>query len=98
LGQYNHGYLPLLEQVLHSFAPKLIINMVSPKNRVTHVTHRLQETTRGMLSINVDFLTHIPFVQEVKDSVIDLIPPVVKHPYGILAKAISQACTKLALD
>ena len=97
LGRYNHGYLALLEQVLHSFTPKLILNMVSPQNRVTHVTHRLQETARGMLSINVDFLTNIPFTQEVKDSVIDFVPPVVRHPDGILANAIKQSCTKLAL-
>jgi flagellar biosynthesis protein FlhG len=97
LERYNHGYLALLEQVLHSFTPKLILNMVSPQNRATHVTHRLQETARGMLSINVDFLTNIPFTQEVKDSVIDLVPPVVKHPDGILANAIRQSCTKLGL-
>jgi flagellar biosynthesis protein FlhG len=97
LGQYNHGYLPLIEQVLHSFTPNLVINMVSPKNRVTHVTHRLQETARCMLSIDVDFLTYIPFVKEVKESVTDLVPPVVRHPNGILADAISRSCTKLAL-
>ena len=97
LGRYNCGYLDLIEQVLHSFAPKLVLNMVSKQNRVTHVTHRLQETSRGMLSINVDYLTNIPFIQEVKDSVIDLVPPVVRHPDGILANALGQSCTKLAL-
>jgi hypothetical protein len=45
----------------------------------------------------VDFLTNIPFIQEVKQTAFDLVPPVVKHPDGILAEAVRQACTKLAL-
>jgi flagellar biosynthesis protein FlhG len=78
----------LIDTILGTFEPQVVVNMVDKPSAAGAVIERIQEVARKMLSIEVGHLGSIPFEKEVKNSALELVPSVVKYPDGAFAEAL----------
>ncbi|NTW36367.1 MAG: MinD/ParA family protein [Syntrophobacteraceae bacterium] len=79
----------LINQVIRSFTPKLVLNMVEDPSGVNSVVWRIQEVADKMLCTKVDFVGSLPLEGAAKRSARDLFPVVAKSPRGDYAKNLT---------
>lgn len=87
----------LINQVLRSFSPKLVINMVEDQSNTDAVVWRIQEVAEKMLCTKVDFVGSLPFEGEIKRSARDLVPAVARAPHGYYSLSLSRIAASLGL-
>ena len=80
--------MPLIEHVLETFRPGLVVNMISENDHVSEVVHRVQDVSQKMLTIAVDYLGSIDYQSDIKRSAQDLIPAISRDPKGNLSECI----------
>lgn len=83
----------LLLDILDSFRPKLVLNMVENRSSMPAVAERIQEVARKMLSTRVDFAGCLPFEPVVQLSARNLLPLAAtspKDPYMLHLEAIAR--------
>lgn len=85
----------LLSEIIHSFNPRLVINMVDSGVNAEAVIRRIQEVADKMLSVKVSHLGNVPYDPEVKDSALDLVPLAAKHPRNDFSDAILEIAKAL---
>jgi len=78
----------LLTEVVASFKPRLVVNMVDEGVNADAVVRRIQEVAEKMLSVQVTHLGSVPFASEVKNSALDLVPLAAKYPQSDFSNAI----------
>ena len=88
-----------MSQVVENFRSYLVVNKVP--NRllgsfdVNPIITRIQQVTKTWLSKEITYLGSISFQPEVENSMIDLVPVVVKYPKGKMAEELSAIMAKL---
>jgi len=80
--------LPLIEHVLETFRPGLVVNMISENDNVSEVVNRIQDVSQKMLTVAVDYLGSIDYQSGIKRSAQDLIPVISRDPEGNLSECI----------
>ena len=80
--------MPLIEHVLETFRPGLVVNMISENDNVSEVVNRVQDVSQKMLTVAVDYLGSIDYQSDIKRSAQDLIPAISRDPKGNLAECI----------
>lgn len=88
-------HLHLIHQILKSFNPYLIVNMVNADSNYKDVVTRIQDVSQKMLSIEVKHLGNFSFEHEVKNATNQLRPVLAKYPRGNFAKQMNGMITKL---
>lgn len=97
--QEQPDHLPFMNEVVENFRSYLIVNKVP--NRllggfdVNPIITRIQQVTKTWLAKEVTYLGSISFQPEVENSMIDLVPVVVKYPKGKMAEELSAIVTRL---
>lgn len=89
--------LPLIEQVLETFRPGLVVNMISENDNVSEVVNRVQDVSLRMLTIAVDYLGSIDYQSDIKRSAKDLVPVISRDPKGNLSECIRDVLSAIAL-
>lgn len=87
--------LPVLHQALAQFRPHLVVSMGENEADIAPVVKRVQEVALKMLSIQVDYLGVIPYMQEIRRSTRELVPAVAKFPKGEVAGYLSCLVRRL---
>ena len=82
--------LPLIEHVLETYRPGLVVNMIYDNDNVSDVVNRVQEVSKKMLTVAVDYLGSIDYQPGIKQSTQDLIPVISKEPEGYLSECIRE--------
>jgi len=82
--------LPLIEHVLETFRPGLVVNMISGNDNVSEVVNRVQVDSQKMLTVAVDYLGSIDYQSDIKRSAQDLIPVISRDPEGNLSECIRE--------
>jgi flagellar biosynthesis protein FlhG len=82
--------LPLIEHVLDSFRPGMVVNMISENDHVPQVVNRVQDVSQKMLTVAVDYLGSIDYQPDIKQSAHDLVPAISRDPKGNLAECIQE--------
>jgi flagellar biosynthesis protein FlhG len=80
----------LIETVLTTFQPQVVVNMIDASTNAGAVVERIQKVARNMLAIKVGHLGNLPFQPEVKNSALDLVPSLIKYPDGEFAQALQN--------
>jgi flagellar biosynthesis protein FlhG len=80
--------LPLIEHVLETFRPGLVVNMISENDNVSEVVNRVQDVSQKMLTVAVDYLGSIDYQSDIKRSAQDLVPVISRDPKGNLSECI----------
>jgi flagellar biosynthesis protein FlhG len=80
--------MPLIEHVLETFRPGLVVNMISENDHVSEVVNRIQDVSQKMLTVAVDYLGSIDYQSDIKRSAQDLIPAISRDPKGNLSECI----------
>jgi len=92
-------HFSFMSQVVENFRSYLVVNKVP--NRllgsfdVNPIITRIQQVTKTWLSKEITYLGSISFQPEVENSMIDLVPVVVKYPKGKMAEELSAIMAKL---
>ncbi|MBW2608045.1 MAG: AAA family ATPase [Deltaproteobacteria bacterium] len=89
--------LPLIEHVLETFRPGLVVNMISENDNVSEVVNRVQDVSLRMLTVAVDYLGSIDYQSDIKRSAQDLVPVISKDPEGNLSECIQDILSAIAL-
>jgi len=89
--------LPLIEHVLETFRPGLVVNMISDNDNVSEVVNRVQDVSQRMLTVAVDYLGSIDYQSDIKRSAQDLVPAVSRDPEGKLSECIRDVLSAIAL-
>jgi len=80
--------IPLIEHVLETFRPGLVVNMISENDNVSEVVNRVQDVSQRMLTVAVDYLGSIDYQSDIKRSAQDLVPVISRDPKGNLSECI----------
>ena len=80
----------LINQLLRSFRPKLVLNMVEDQSNTDSVVWRIREVAEKMLCTKVDFVGSLPFETEIKRSARDLVPAVSRAPRGFYSMSLNH--------
>jgi len=80
--------LPLIEHVLETFRPGLVVNMISENDNVSEVVNRVQDVSQKILTVAVDYLGSIDYQSDIKRSAQDLVPVLSRDPKGNLSECI----------
>ena len=97
--QEQPDHFPFMSEVVENFRSYLVVNKVP--NRllgsfdVNPIITRIQQVTKTWLAKEVTYLGSISFQPEVENSMIDLVPVVVKYPKGKMAEELSAIMSKL---
>jgi flagellar biosynthesis protein FlhG len=89
--------MPLIEHVLETFRPGLVVNMISENDNVSEVVNRVQDVSQKMLTVAVDYLGSIDYQSDIKRSAKDLIPVISRDPKGNLSECIRDILSAIAL-
>jgi len=89
--------MPLIEHVLETFRPGLVVNMISDNDNVSEVVNRVQDVSQRMLTVAVDYLGSIDYQSDIKRSAQDLVPAVSRDPEGKLSECIRDVLSAIAL-
>ncbi|MDY6790229.1 MAG: AAA family ATPase [Thermodesulfobacteriota bacterium] len=87
--------MSLIEHVLESFRPGLVVNMISPNDHVAEVVNRIQDVSQKMLTVAVDYLGSIDYQPDIKKSAQDLVPVISRDPKGNLAESIGEVVSAI---
>ncbi len=87
--------LPLIEHILETFRPGLIVNMISGNDNVSEVVSRVQDVSQKMLAVAVDYLGSIDYQSDIKRSTQDLIPVISRDPKGNLSECIRDVLSAI---
>lgn len=87
----------LINQVLKSFCPKLVLNMVEDLPSVHSVVGRIQEVAEKMLCIHPEFAGPLPLETEIKRSARDLVPAVSRSPAGNYSVHLESVARNIGL-
>lgn len=82
--------LGVLNEAIASFRPMLVLNKVPEGQDVSQIVATIRSVSKKMLSLEVDYLGHIPASPELERSAIELFPVVAKYPEGELADIIGE--------
>lgn len=82
--------LSLINQVLNTFYPKLIVNMMEENSKAMKMVKLIQNVSQKVLSVKVGHIGNIPHQSEIERSARDLVPVVVKNPKGIFSGKIEH--------
>ena len=85
----------LFNKAISSFKPNLIINKVKSSYDTFQIVSRIQDVTKRNVLIDIKYLGHLSFQQEIEDSARDLVPVISKYPNGNLAKEIDYILENL---
>ncbi len=88
-------HLNLIHQILKSFNPYLIVNMINAESNYKDVVTRIQDVSKKLLCIDVRHLCNFSFEYEVKNATNQLRPVLAKYPHGNFAKQMNGMLTKL---
>jgi flagellar biosynthesis protein FlhG len=91
-------HIPLLQEVISSFCPSLLVNRVSNRCNVPQMVKRLQDVSRKMLSINLDYLGSFPQETGIEDSARHLIPMITSHPNSTFAQNMKVLVNRLTMN
>jgi len=89
--------LPLIEHVLETFRPGLVVNMISENDNVSEVVNRVQDVSQKMLTVAVDYLGSIDYQSDIKRSAQDLVPVISRDPKGNLSECIRDVLSAISL-
>lgn len=89
--------MPLIEHVLETFRPGLVVNMISENDNVAEVVNRIQGVSQKMLAVAVDYLGSIDYQPDIKKSAQDLVPVISRDPKGNLSESIREVLSAMAL-
>ena len=78
--------LQLINEVISTFNPYLIVNKVTHDNDGILAVKRIQKVSKQMLSIKVKYLGNLPYQKEIELSVRELIPIVAKFKRGNIVR------------
>ncbi len=87
----------LINQLLRSFKPRLVLNMVEDRCCTDSVVWRIQEVAEKMLCTEVNFAGSLPLENDIKRSARDLIPAIAKSPNGSYATNLNRIAGNLGL-
>jgi len=87
--------MPLIEHVLETFRPGLVVNMISENDNVSEVVNRVQDVSQRMLTIAVDYLGSIDYHSDIKRSAQDLVPVISRDPKGNLSECICDVLSAI---
>ena len=88
--------LPLIEHVLETFRPGLVVNMISENDNVSEVVKRVQDVSQRMLTVAVDYLGSIDYQSDIKRSAQDLVPVISRDPEGNLSECFRDILRAIA--
>ncbi|MBT8356897.1 MAG: hypothetical protein HKO79_11380, partial [Desulfobacterales bacterium] len=89
--------MPLIEHVLETFRPGLVVNMISENDQVSEVVTRVQEVSQKMLTVAVDYLGSIDYQSDIRQSAQDLVPAISRDPKGILSECIRDIVDTISI-
>jgi len=89
--------MPIIEYVLETFRPGLVVNMISENDQVSEVVTRVQEVSQKMLTVAVDYLGSIDYQSDIKQSAQDLVPAISRDPKGILSECIRDIVDTISI-
>ncbi len=87
----------LINQVMRSFKPRLVLNMVEDGCGTEPVVWRIQEVAEKMLCTEVKFAGSLPYEKDIKRSARDLIPVFARSPHGGYTASLSRIVGNLGL-
>ena len=79
----------LMEAILESYRPRLILNMVMEKDDIKEGL-ALQSAASELLSIDLDYLGFISYDQDVRSAVRDLKPFLLENPNSVAAQDLAK--------
>jgi flagellar biosynthesis protein FlhG len=82
--------LGILNEAIAKFRPMLVLNKVAEGKDVSQIVDTVCNVSKKMLSIEVDYLGHIPTSTELERSAIELVPVLARNPDGELARIIGE--------
>lgn len=88
--------MPIIEHVLETFRPGLVVNMISENDNVPEVVNRIQDVSQRMLTVAVDYLGSIDYKSDIKQSAQDLVPVISRDPKGTLSECIRDILSAIA--
>jgi flagellar biosynthesis protein FlhG len=93
--QPAHGRL--IKKVVADFRPATIVTMVQAQEQVDELVTRLQNVSRKILSVDLNFFGCLPFEKQIQQSARELVPHVSKTPDGNFAKALRRIVLKMEM-
>jgi flagellar biosynthesis protein FlhG len=93
--QPAHGRL--IKKVVDDFRPATIVTMVQAQEQVDELVTRLQNVSRKILSIDLNFFGCLPFEKQIQQSARELVPHVSKTPDGNFANALRRIVLKMEM-
>jgi hypothetical protein len=87
--EQHADYLPALQQAMDTYQPCLVVNQVTDREEVAPIVRRIQDVSRRMLGIRIRYLGALPYLEEVKQSALELVPAVARNSRGILARRMA---------
>lgn len=93
--QPAHGQL--IKKVVADFRPATIVTMVQAQEQVDELVTRLQNVSRKILSVDLNFFGCLPFEKQIQQSARELVPHVSKAPDGNFAKALRRIVLKMEM-
>ena len=93
--QPAHGRL--IKKVVADFRPATIVTMVQDQEQVDELVTRLQNVSRKILSIDLNFFGCLPFEKQIQQSARELVPHVSKTPDGNFAKTLRRIVLKMEM-
>jgi flagellar biosynthesis protein FlhG len=90
-----HGQL--IKKVVADFRPATIVTMVQVQEQVDELVTRLQNVSRKILSVDLNFFGCLPFEKQIQQSARELVPHVSKTPDGNFAKALRRIVLKMEM-
>jgi flagellar biosynthesis protein FlhG len=88
-------HLSFIRQAIDSYRPCLVVNEVTDQCNVAEVVERIKVVSEKMLSLNVDHIGSLPHQQEIEASARELVPVVVRHPFGMAARRTRMIANRL---
>ncbi len=84
------GSIALVNKVIASFSPFLVVNKVADESEVKPLVSRIQKVSSEMLSINVEYLGEIHRHAEIKQSASSLKPASYNKPDGEFSRKLDH--------
>ncbi|HEU20170.1 MAG TPA: hypothetical protein ENO00_12480 [Deltaproteobacteria bacterium] len=98
VGEKHHHQFNLLREVVSCFSPSLLVNRVGSRCNVPQVVKRLQDVSRKMLSINLNYLGSLPQQTEIEVSARNLTPMIKSHPGSMFAQSMQNVAKSLIMN
>jgi flagellar biosynthesis protein FlhG len=92
------GQVGILRDAIARFSPSLLVNRVSDRCNVRQVVRRLQDVSRSILSVNLDYLGSLPQQTEIEVSARSLVPLMTSHPDSLFAREAKALAVRLIDD